>query len=374
MVTRGMARRAGHLGLPITKEALNAVQTMQQWMLSDTDAEQGLRELEANRSECPTSLREQQCVLLTTARPSNDAPRIAWPEPSEEAKKRLSDRHKVFNEVSCSYSGAQLRMLFLLDVPPEDRWAAFDRECFLRRLAPTTAETYWTAWMSLKQSLGLEREHSDRKVTAIMKTRAATYPVRFPNPMTVLHVNRLRTQIAKIDSENFAVTAMIVACWVTGQRFGDFIQIATKDVRLTPRGRLAITLRRGKMLDQGSVKPYTVFIRIRYQDTQNLLAVHEHARQNNMQFLVTASNDPKERMQIELIARKVLARLDSDLEIRSIRRGGLQHMASNGVPIKRVLKHSRHQSVDMLRRYLDHGFYAAEEEEAMGAATDVMME
>ena len=370
VTTRGMANRAKHLGLPITQEALDAVATMQQWMLSDQEAEQGLRELEAS-SGSPTSLREKQCVLLTTARPSQNAPRIVWPEPSDEAKKRIAGRHQVFEEVSESYSGAQRRMLFLLDVPDAERWAAFDRECFLRRLAPTTAETYWTAWMSLKKQLELGPDHADKKVSVIMRTRAATYPVRFPNPIREEHIDCLRNQLKTKATQQFAVTAMIVACWVTGQRFGDFIQLATNDVKLSPRLRIGITMRRGKMLDQGVVKPYTLFIKASKQDTQNLLIVRQHALDNNMRFLLTVNNSDDELERIELYARKVLANLAGDFEIRSIRRGGLQHMASHGVPMETVRFHSRHKDVGMLRRYLDHGLYAAEEEEKMCAATDV---
>ena len=41
-------------------------------------------------------------------------------------------------------------MLFLGDLNPMDRFEAFERLCYLRQLAPTTAETYWTTWLGVK--------------------------------------------------------------------------------------------------------------------------------------------------------------------------------------------------------------------------------
>ena len=66
--------------------------------------------------------------------------------------------------------------------------------------------------------------------------------------------------------------------------------------------------------------------------------------------------------------------IDVELELRSIRRGGLQHLASRpNAKLDEVLLFSRHSDKEMLRRYLDHGLYAREEEDAITELTDQML-
>jgi hypothetical protein len=59
---------------------------------------------------------------------------------------------------------------------------------------------------------------------------------------------------------------------------------------------------------------------------------------------------------------------NEDLELRSIRRGGLQRMAALGVELETIRWFSNHTSVEMLLRYLDWGAVAATRKAAILSA------
>ena len=262
-------------------------------------------------------------------------------------------------------------MLWLIDVDPDLRFEAFDRECFLRRLAPTTAETYWTAWLSVAKMLGVPARPDDKKVAQRLASRSASYPIHFPEPMTKKHLDALRARFSKTLA---GPVAMIAACWTLGQRISDFMQIATANVSVTVHGRLSILINKGKLVSKGSIPPYHLFLDWDHTAAQELLAVHENAQREERLFLASPSNSPEEREALARIVRDLLHRIDAKLELRSIRRGGLQHMASQeDTTLQEVLDHSRHTDVDMLNRYLDWGRHARQTEEAMARTTRKML-
>lgn len=81
---------------------------------------------------------------------------------------------------------------------------------------------------------------------------------------------------------------------------------------------------------------------------------------------MTPDNSEARRESVKDSIRQILAATDPSLELRSIRRGGLQQlMKLPGATMAGVLRYSQHKSTDMLRRYLDYGALATDEMDAM---------
>ena len=97
------------------------------------------------------------------------------------------------------------------------------------------------------------------------------------------------------------------------------------------------------------------------KDIADLLRTQlQSAKDNGHRFLFqmpskTAREDCKTKI------RDALRAVDPNLELRSIRRGALQHMASQNVSMEDLRIYSRHSSVAMLRRYLHWGRAPSEE-------------
>jgi hypothetical protein len=121
--------------------------------------------------------------------------------------------------------------------------------------------------------------------------------------------------------------------WTLGQRLGDTLQWAAVDLHSEMDGRLVITVRRGKTL--GVTPPYVLALN-NGPLAADLLALKSRCNDDRL-FLWTPHN----------------ASTDSDdarrtIRTRSVRRGGLQHMASLGHSFEDILLFSRHASSDML--------------------------
>ena len=106
---------------------------------------------------------------------------------------------------------------------------------------------------------------------------------------------------------------------------------------------------------------------------QDLLELQSDAMRTGRNFLVTRNNSAAALEAVKEQIREILALVHPPLELRSIRRGGLQEiMRQPGATIEKCLLFSRHQSADMLRRYLDHGALAHDEAAAMTAISTSM--
>jgi hypothetical protein len=186
--------------------------------------------------------RAQQVEWMVAAAPSARTVRTA------RTRAAWATRHVVHMALTVGYTETQARMLFLPDVDPRDRFAAFERECLQRCLAPTTALTYWTAWISAAAALALPTDvAADTRTMRLLKSRATRFPVAFPPPMTVLEVQQLLAQ------RRSTITTLIVTSWTLGQRISDTLQWAATDLHEeTPSGTLIVTVRRGKTM---SVSP-----------------------------------------------------------------------------------------------------------------------
>jgi hypothetical protein len=88
-------------------------------------------------------------------------------------------------------------------------------------------------------------------------------------------------------------------------------------------------------------------------------------------FLFSATNSDEERQKVLNVIRDMLTSINDRLELRSIRRGGLQRMANLKVSIPQMLHFSRHSDAQMLMRYLSWGQHAMQLQEEMIQVVDM---
>ena len=291
-------------------------------------------------------------------------PATPWPEASQKMISKWMNRHPAFKTFSANYTATQKRMLLIAQVPPQDRFEEFEKICFQRCLAPTTAETYWTTLVSIQKSLGLEVSDADQRITRLMKARSVAYPVNFPTPATMNDIQLLSKTFAK---ELPSLVAVIAMTFVLGQRISDMIQLATAD--LDPQQKfLTITVRRGKTFT--TAKPYTLWLRRNIFPTEEMVSLLVRSKKANRIFLLSESNSESERNKISQTIHEMLIAINDNLELRSLRRGGLHLMAENGHSMESILNFSRHADVDMLMRYLDWGKVSADRRDEMLSVVD----
>lgn len=284
---------------------------------------------------------------------------IDWPTPSDHALSIWASRHPTFKNYTTHYMASQRRILFLSDFAPQSRFEAFELICYQRQLAPTTAMTYWTTWLGVQKALGITPCDADPRTTKILKARAAAYPVQFPTPATLADMELLVTTFRDAFPSLAAIAMM---AFILGQRISDMVQLAVFDIQPTER-ELMITVRRGKTMSVSP--PYTLWMNRNQYPTETIIEVAAQAKREGRLFLLSELNSDEERSQIGETIRDMLTSVNDRLELRSIRRGGLQRMAGSGVPISTVLHFSRHADEQMLMRYLSWGAHAAERQQVM---------
>lgn len=311
--------------------------------------------------------RDDQAVLLSVGGTVDRSIRGQWPAASTKMSALFHARHAAHKTYSEGYMKTQERFLFLLDEPPESRFERFEKECYLRALAPTTAHSYWVTFVSIDKIVsGQCTTPAEKRVSKILEHRASRYPVAFPRPLE----HEVRRRFVERFRRSFPmIVALVEACWVLGQRYGDFLQLAVNDFTVD-ESEVKITVRRGKTVSY--TKPYTLTLDKNLEVARNLMAVRQQAMDNGWLFLISKHPCEETAKKISHQTSNLLAALDERLEIRSIRRGGLQHMASQKVPIPTIRLLSQHKSDEMLLRYLDWGQVAAQRNEEVKGVTSLM--
>lgn len=158
----------------------------------------------------------------------------------------------------------------------------------------------------------------------------------------------------------------ILLAFTFGQRISDMLQLATADidkVHLQGQGFLVITVRRSKTIK--ATGPYTLHVRQDSELGPPLKRLYRRCRRQHLPFLFTQSVPllglggllqipSRERTRLRKATNAVLKEIDPRLESRSIRRGGLQRIASLGVNLEDLRTHfSKHTSTASLGAYLD---------------------
>jgi len=296
-----------------------------------------------------------------------EAPVMPWPVPSAKMIEKWTQRHQAFKTFSAAYMSAQRRMLVVAQLPPEDRFEEFEKICFQRCIAPTTAETYWTTLLSIQRSLCLDVSEADTRITRIIKARSVAFPTNFPTPASLSDVESL---VKVFNNEFPSLVAVMTLTFILGQRISDMVQLSVTDLEVQEKF-LLITVRRGKTFT--TAKPYTLWLRRHTFPTEELIEVAARSRKANRMFLLTETNSEAERAKVLNVIKDLLFSVNDNLELRSIRRGGLHLMAQNGHPLTTILNFSRHADQDMLMRYLDWGKVSTDHREEMLAVVDDSM-
>jgi len=174
-------------------------------------------------------------------------------------------------------------------------------------------------------------------------------------PMRAWHLKRLLRR----GWGDSAVVAVTLA-FVFGQRISDVLQIRVENVsrvRLRAGKFTVIKLVRGKTIRHTG--PYTLHLPYR---THLAHSVRKLCRAGGDQLFVPngsgGSKSVGHQRMLKDIRLKLLA-IDERLDLRSIRRGGLQHMAQGGMPHAEIREHfSKHTTARRLMEYLEWGTFS----------------
>jgi integrase len=205
---------------------------------------------------------------------------------------------------------------------------------------------------------------SDPRVTKLLKARSVAYPVQFPTPAKLSDMKLL---VATFSNEWPSLTAIATMTFIYGQRISDMIQLAVCDLDVQ-KNFLVITVRRGKTFT--TAKPYALWMTRNRFPTEELISIANHAKKSNRIFLFSETNSEQERSKVLQTIHDMIVCVNDDLELRSLRRGGLHLMAENGHPLTSIIKFSRHADTDMLMRYLNWGTISTNHRDEMIATVD----
>ncbi len=316
------------------------------------------------------ALREKQ-VLQLSAVGQHAVMRVApwtktetWPDPSPTLLARFEARPVQWKDSSKGYLALQRRLLGMCELDESQIFATFERICFVKGLAPTTALCYWVAFVTLCKSLsmGYATSFDQKRIANLLEKRATVYPSWAPAPMQPHHLIQLMTTFG-----SHPVAVAIRCAWTAGQRIGDFLQLGLADIKVDAMSTVAITVRRGKTV-ASSGQPYT-FPLADAPATRDLIMRHEHLAKTGRVFLFSQTNSVEERAELGKMVAQMLATCDDRLEQRSIRRGGLQAMGAMNVPLETIRCFSQHKDVSTLLRYLSWGALAGSQQGPMTEVT-----
>lgn len=301
-----------------------------------------------------TTAREKQLAQHLELGPGASVVRLVpWPKPTKETLLRIQSRPRIFSETtSPSYIEAQTRMSFLLDVSPAARWEVFETHCYIRNLQASTAMSNWTSLLALMTALGIERTTEDQRATRVLKMREARHmPLHaFPLVATMVQSVVQKTNVEQDDS----LRAMIFFAWTNGQRFPDVIQIATSQVQVecqAPNIEMSAIVSLGKTVR--FTGPYS--LHVQGPAATMLHEVWLQAKAKAWLYLLSPSNSEEDRSNLSARCNLMLTKVDPRLGVRSIRRGGLQQMATLGMSLQQIIVFSKHRSEKTLMGYLDDG-------------------
>ncbi len=232
----------------------------------------------------------------------------------------------------------------------ESRFATFRRQ--YRHLRKTTQASYWLACLAVRRCRDLPITQMDRFLAKRLQAAArAEERIFVARPMHRRHF-RLAMSEALAGDPMALLTALSYAL---GQRVSDMAQLARRDLKIRRWGRaeratLCITVRRGKVVPM--IGAYTLHLAAASPLAHALLQRARHCRT----FLFSEQNTQRQRTAIATELRLYLTSLAPWLQARSVRRGGLMRMASEGVPLESIRRlFSKHSTEAMLMAYLAAG-------------------
>ena len=271
--------------------------------------------------------------IIATPKELATTEKLAKKKKNSTALEKFDNRHWTLKFMTVGHQKAQRRILGVLDScsNPIDKFAEI---AATRGWRSSTQASYWATYLSARGEKYTQEEA--RYLKHLQRTSNLMVDTIQPAPMTSAHIRELAHSDAPMS-----VKATIISCWTLGQRLSDFLNILRKDVMFFPeKAYIAFTIRHGKVT--AKTGPFSVFLPATFPPAQHL-------------HLIASKSSSSELFSDEMKLQVTRAIHRMHLDLRSVRRGGLQHLAMSGVPTKQLLDLSRHTSEGMLRRYLNFG-------------------
>ena len=240
----------------------------------------------------------------------------------------------------------------------------------------STTTTYAGAVATLREAL---KEPLNKKWLQWLNREARVEKRRKIPPLRRKHVDKIKAFLRETKNPTHAAMLLtaIVFAWQFGQRISDVLQLHSADVEkitLQDKDYLVATFYRGKTIQmtgpftihvargQGSNTLYDWLLRIRAVAMGGFLFT---GRALCRPICADAKIPQTIRTIMATMILRLLRKIDTKLEARSIRRGGLQRLAEMGLPLEKIRQHfSKHKSVQTLGEYLQYFRFCTEQAEA----------
>lgn len=331
-----------HQGLPTTHSIICAIR----WNGMETNETPNISEIPERKTLSST----QKLLAGTTQKVLNLLPHSSgWVRVQIPKKllKRWEQRPTSFKlSSSKDYQQRLLPFLPLVPLNEERRLAGFLQLARARHWGETTLSSKWTMLLTTMRAMNKTPSFGEQKLQKLFAADAREAKVEFPTPLTAEHC---KTAIALLPTD---AGILLELSFTLGQRVSDLSTLRCHSITMvknmiTNHTFVCVTLFQGKTVRR--LSPYSLHIPAHLHIAQQLInwrnQIVASSGQTNSKLFPTA------RALIGVTLRK----LDPTYTLLSVRRGGLQRMALNGVELDQILHYSRHTTTSMLRRYLNWG-------------------
>ncbi|CUF29851.1 TATE DNA transposon, putative [Bodo saltans] len=233
-------------------------------------------------------------------------------------------------------------------------------------------DNHWTSWSTIASALSTiasalrHLPQYTSNTQAIDLSTDVSFASAAKRAQHLARVTKGHTQAEALTVEQYdaalsackqpAVRLFLILAWAFAGRAGDIRQIRGHDVSLKEppigsRQMLSVTFRRGK--GAAFWGPYTIATMV---DTSTMKALLDHIRERGK--IVDLFTDAEQRTLSGFI------RQAGGHDLRSIRRGRLQHLANRGASTEELRLLSGHKRTDTLLRYLGWGLFSSDSKSA----------
>ena len=303
------------------------------------------------------------------------------PQPTAAVLERWNARSEPYRRLSPSYQAVMRRFISLAEWP-HTRCNIFTAvaEAAKPPWKFSTRASYWIALHTAMEIAGVQPTPTDHRNMKWLESKAKQeLPDQAP-PLLVRHVERLAYDLILHFSDEAII--LILVTWILGQRISDMILIDWRWIRVltTTYGQqfLIITLIEGKVINR--IGAYSLSLDLNspiaqailtlahkkwteFHGSRRLLTQHKDSRISFRLF------DERTMNNVRIILHEVGG---PEMQLRSVRRGGLQHMALLGYPLCTIITFSKHVTEHMLMTYLDKGAVVLNQTATQSAVTSTM--
>ena len=186
-----------------------------------------------------------------------------------------------------------------------------------------------------------------------------------PHGQAAVLTDEVQLAINAVPHNQLETKAALVIMWSTSARFSDIINMKKEALDWNPQTKkLRITVSEGKVM--AKVQPYTVATQVLTDDMAAVLNLYLPLVKEPQHYLFPIKTIDRKKRLANL--NDALKMVNKEYTTRAIRRGALQAMAINNVPLKDIMAYSGHKSEETCKRYLDWGRLCINTHKAMEAA------